>query len=202
MAAAARYFAEVGFSGPTRDLARRVGVTQPLLYKYFASKADLVEAVFARVYLDRLDPGWRALIVDRRRPLRARMVEFYRRYTDAIFTYEWMRIFMFAGLAGENLNARYLEHVRELLMKPLLAEISAAAPARKPDIEDMWSLHGSIIYLGIRKHIYQWPAPDDALPAIERAIDRFLGEFAPAARAVSPEVSPPRASTPPRRARS
>ena len=30
-------------------------MTQALLYKYFASKADLTEAVFERVYLGRLD---------------------------------------------------------------------------------------------------------------------------------------------------
>lgn len=206
VAAAVRYFAEVGFSGPTRELAQRVGVTQPLLYKYFASKADLVEAVFGHVYLDRLDPGWRALITDHSRPLRERMIDFYQRYTDAIFTYEWMRIFMFAGLAGETLNARYLDHVRELLMKPLLAEITTAAPGRAPDMEDMWSLHGAIIYLGIRKHIYQWPAPDDVGPFIARAIDRFLGEFAPAERAAAAPASPrelrQRASSRPKRARS
>ena len=67
VAEAVRYFAEVGFSGPTRDLARRAGVTQPLLYKYFATKADLTEAVFERVYLDRLDPSWPAMLTDRSR---------------------------------------------------------------------------------------------------------------------------------------
>ena len=38
VAAAARYFAEVGFSGPTRDLARRIGITR-------ASDAALILAV-------------------------------------------------------------------------------------------------------------------------------------------------------------
>jgi AcrR family transcriptional regulator len=173
---AVRYFAEVGFSGPTRDLARRAGVTQPLLYKYFATKADLTEAVFERVYLDRLDPAWPILLADRTQPLRDRLVAFYRAYTRAIFTYEWMRIFMFAGLAGEELNRRYLNRVRDRLLTPVLEELRAAAPAgvRPPDIEDMFNLHGSIVYLGIRRFIYQLPAPDDIDPIIERAVDRFL----------------------------
>ncbi len=177
VAEAVRYFAEVGFSGPTRDLARRAGVTQPLLYKYFATKADLTEAVFERVYLDRLDPAWPTLLADRSRPLRDRLLDFYRAYTRAIFTYEWMRIFMFAGLAGEELNQRYLNRVRDLLLRPVLEEMREATPpgSQPPDIEDMFSLHGSIVYLGIRRFIYQLPAPDDIDPIIERAVDRFLG---------------------------
>lgn len=173
--AAVPYFAEVGFSGSTRDLARRVGVTQPLLYKYFGTKADLMEAVFERVYLDRLDPAWPDLLTDRRRPLRERLTTFYMAYTDAIFTYEWMRIFMFAGLSGDRLNRRYLDHVRDLLLRPVMAEITAAAPPGEgPDMEDMLNLHGSIVYIGIRRFIYQLPVPADKGPVIARAVRRFL----------------------------
>ena len=180
--AAVRYFAEVGFAGSTRDLAQRVGVTQPLLYKYFATKAELAEAVFGRVYLDRLDPAWPSLLMDRQRPLEDRLIAFYRAYTGAIFTYEWMRIFMFAGLAGERLNRRYLEHVRELLLKPILAELRAelgSASGAGPDIEDVFNLHGGIVYLGIRRFIYQLPAPDDVGPIIERVVRHFLAGWAP-----------------------
>lgn len=175
--AAVSYFAEVGFSGSTRDLASRIGITQPLLYKYFSSKADLSEAVFERVYLDRLSPEWPALLADRSRPLKDRLIEFYGEYTTAIFTYQWMRIFMFAGLAGERLNRRYLEHVRDLLLAPVLAEMRERAPEKKPDVEDIWNLHGSIVYLGIRKFIYQLPVPDDVGPVIKRALERFLQDF-------------------------
>lgn len=172
--AAVAYFAEVGFGGPTRDLARRAGVTQALLYKYFASKADLTEAVFERVYLGRLDPQWLVAMRDRTVPLRARLVAFYRQYTKAIFTYEWMRIFMWAGLAGEALNRRYLGHVGERLLTPLATEIAAEGPGRAPTMEDMWNLHGGIVYIGIRRFIYHLPTPDDPGPAIEAAVDRFL----------------------------
>lgn len=177
--AAVRYFAEVGFSGSTRDLARRIGVTQPLLYKYFATKADLVEAVFERVYLDRLDPDWPRLLTDQSRPLKTRLSAFYRAYTSAIFTYEWMRVFMFAGLAGERLNQRYLTHVRDLLLKPVLDELRQAIDddAVGPDMEDMFNLHGGIVYLGIRRFIYQLPAPDEVGPIIDRAVDRFLAQW-------------------------
>ncbi|MGQ3353874.1 MAG: TetR/AcrR family transcriptional regulator [Phreatobacter sp.] len=177
--AAVCYFAEVGLSGTTRDLAKRAGITQALLYQYFRSKADLLEAVFARVYLDRMSPHWPGLITDRSRPLRERMLTFYAEYSGAIFSYEWLRIFMAAGLAGEALNRRYLDHVRDLLLVPLLEEIRFAARHNaQPEMEDLWNLHGGIIYLGIRRHIYHLPTPDDVMPVIERAIDRFLAGFA------------------------
>lgn len=177
--AAVCYFAEVGLAGTTRDLAKRAGITQALLYQYFRSKAEILEAVFARVYLDRMAPHWPGLIADRSRPLRERMVTFYGEYTRAIFTYEWMRIFMAAGLAGEALNRRYLEHVRDVLLAPLLEELrhEASGPLT-PEVEDLWNLHGGIVYLGIRRQIYHLPTPDDVMPVIERAIDRFLAGFA------------------------
>lgn len=172
--AAVRYFAEVGFEGPTRDLARRAGVTQALLYRYFPSKAALAEAVFERVYLGRLRPEWLPELQDRSVGLKARMCRFYEAYTRAIFTYEWMRIFMWAGLAGDALNRRYLEHVGDHLLAPLAEEVAATPGHARPTMEDVWNLHGGLVYLGIRRFIYRLPTPDDATEVIERAVERFL----------------------------
>ncbi len=174
---AVAFFAQVGLEGRTRDLSARLGITQSLLYKYFDSKESLLEAVFEHVYLNRLRPEWRAMLLDRAIPLRERMLSFYRAYTDAIFTYEWMRIFMFSGLAGGRLNERYFTHIAAFL-EPMHAEIAAAATGpRKPEMEDIWNLHGGIVYLGIRRYVYQTPTPDDVGPPIERAVDRFLAAF-------------------------
>ena len=41
---AADFFAEQGFEGGTRDLASNLGVSQPLLYRYFSSKEELIQA--------------------------------------------------------------------------------------------------------------------------------------------------------------
>jgi AcrR family transcriptional regulator len=178
MEAAVSFFAEAGLDGSTRELSERAGVTQPLLYKYFDNKAALIEAVFNHVYIDRLSPDWPKLIRDRSRPLRERATTFYLAYTEAIFTYEWMRIFVFAGLAGGELNERYLARLRETMLEPLLEELQAEAKGeRAPDIEDLWNLHGGLVYLGIRKYVYQVSTPDDLTTVIERAIDRFLKEF-------------------------
>ena len=172
---AVSFFADVGLDGKTRDLAKRLGITQSLLFNYFATKADLIEAVYAHVYIDRLSHDWPARLTDRRVPLRARLLTFYTEYSQLIFEYEWMRIFMFSGLAGAALNRRYLQHMGTVILHPLLEEIRAAAPHPvDPQMEDIWNLHGGIVYIGIRRHIYQVPTPDDPDVAIERAVDRFL----------------------------
>src|SRR3954463_13407701 len=86
VARATEFFSEQGFGGGTRDLARRLGVTQPLLYRYFPSKDDLIREVYRTVYLEPLDPGWEKLLPDRSRPIRDRLREFYNAYTDVIFS--------------------------------------------------------------------------------------------------------------------
>lgn len=175
---AASFFAEVGLDGNTRDLARRLGVTQSLIFKYFATKDELIEAVYEKVYLDRLSADWPARLRDRATPLRDRLLCFYTEYSKLIFEYEWMRIFMFSGLAGSELNRRYLEHIREFVLKPVLEETRATSRgAGSPEMEDVWNLHGGIVYIGIRRHIYRTPCPDDPGDAIARAIDRFLAGF-------------------------
>jgi AcrR family transcriptional regulator len=175
---AVAFFAEVGLDGNTRDLAKRIGVTQSLLFNYFATKDDLIEAVYEKVYLGRLSPDWPERLTDREVPLRRRLLDFYTEYSTLIFQYEWMRIFMFSGLYGAELNRRYLKHLGDVILLPLLGEIEhEASSGVTPVMEDIWNLHGGIVYIGIRQHIYRTPCPDDPSEAISRAIDRFLLSF-------------------------
>ncbi len=183
--AAVCYFAEVGFGGTTRDLAQRIGITQALLYRYFASKDDLVEAVYERIFIGRMKPHWVPELRDRAVPLEDRMVRFYRDYVT-IFTYEWMRIFMWAGLAGEKLNQRYLTRVASQLLDPLREEIVADGGYRVPDAEEVWGLHGGVVYIAIRRHIYRLPTPADDGPVVERNVRLFLAGL----RATRPARAP------------
>lgn len=172
---AVAFFAEVGLNGKTRELAGRLGVTQSLIFNYFTTKDDLIEAVYEQVYLHRLDADWPARLADRSVPLRDRLIAFYDEYSLLIFRDEWMRIFMFSGLAGATLNRRYLEHLRDVILYPLLAEFKHASPTGSTiTMEDIWNLHGGIVYIGIRRHIYRMPCPEDPSLAIAKAIDRFL----------------------------
>src|ERR1700758_2813993 len=90
---ATEFFSEEGFGGGTRALARRLGVTKPLLYRYFPSKDDLIKEVYRTVYLEPFGDGWEKLLGDRTRPLRERLKEFYAAYTGVIFSRKWLRIY-------------------------------------------------------------------------------------------------------------
>jgi AcrR family transcriptional regulator len=175
---AVRFFAEVGLEGKTRDLAKRLGVTQSLIFNYFATKDELIEAVYETVYLDRLSPDWPERLTDRSQPLRARLLSFYTEYSALIFEHEWMRIFMFSGLEGATLNRRYLEHLGDVILRPVLAETAAVSSGTvQPTMEDVWNLHGGIVYIGIRQHIYRMPAPENPDDIIARAVDKYLSFF-------------------------
>ncbi|OXJ25393.1 TetR family transcriptional regulator [Burkholderia sp. HI2714] len=177
---AVEHFATHGFSGSTRELARQIGVTQPLLYRYFPSKEALIDRVYDEVYT--WNPDWEKLIADRSVPLQQRLVAFYRSYAQTILRREWIRTFIFAGLSREGFNTRYLSRLRERVFLPVLRELRHAydltAPAseaqRNAEIELVWSLHASIFYLGVRKWVYGLPVPDDLDAEIERQVDAFL----------------------------
>src|SRR5262252_6632326 len=120
VAKATEFFSEEGFGGGTRDLARRLGVTQPLLYRYFPSKNDLIKEVYRTVYLEPLDEGWDNLLADRSRPLRDRLLEFYRGYTKVIFRRKWLRIYLYSGLKGLDINRRYVAVVRDKILTRMI----------------------------------------------------------------------------------
>jgi hypothetical protein len=71
-------------------------------------------------------------------------------------------------------NLRYLTRVGDSLLSALREEIAKDGRYRTPEMEEMWALHGSIVYLGIRRFIYQLPTPDDVGPVIDRSVKRFL----------------------------
>ncbi len=179
---AVRFFAEVGFEGQTRALAERLGVTQPLLYRYFADKEALIERVFDEVFLRRWRPEWEDLLVDRRRPLDERLTDFYQNYCRAIFSAEWIRIFMFAGLKGEGVNQRYFDIVSNNILKPFCIELrhdlglpsSQERPISDDEINLAWALHGSISYIALRKWIYKLPVPENIDALIATSVRAYL----------------------------
>jgi AcrR family transcriptional regulator len=182
VAGAVRFFAEVGFEGQTRELARRLGITQPLLYRYFHSKAALIEHVYREFFVHRLDPRDEAELVDRKIPLRERLIRFYTAYARRTVTYEWVRIYMFSGLKGVGLNARYMKLLRRRVFAPVIQEIRAelrlpqppVVPLTEAEFEEIWDLHASIFYLGVRKFIYGMELPEDLETAVARRVAAFL----------------------------
>ena len=182
LAGAIRYFAEVGFGGQTRQLAERLGITQPLLYRYFPTKRHLIERVFAEVFLKRVDPGWGDLIHDRSRPLADRLLEFYQRYSRATYTYEWIRIYMFSALMGNNINRRYIKIVEARILEPICAELRHACGLPGPDavpiseleLEHAWVMHGGLFYYAVRKYIYHSRVGGDFAAIVRRSVAAMI----------------------------
>lgn len=183
VAKATEFFSEEGFGGGTRDLARRLGVTQPLLYRYFPSKDDLIKEVYRTVYLEPLDNGWEKLLSDRTRPIRDRLQEFYNAYTSVIFTRKWLRIYLYSGLKGLDINRWYVGMVRDKILSRIIRECrhEAGLPAQnKPsssELEMAWVFHSGIFYYGVRKYIYESPVFEDKEQMISDALDVFLAGF-------------------------
>ncbi|WJR79805.1 TetR/AcrR family transcriptional regulator [Bradyrhizobium sp. NP1] len=177
---AIKYFAEVGFDAGTRPLAARLGVTQPLIFRYFPNKDDLLQAVYSEVFLSRWRIEWEHLLEDRSRPLRDRLIEFYNSYTDVIFHPKWMRIFLFAGLKALDLNRWYIKFVEERVHKRVCAEIRAengiarSGPISGLELELYWDFHGGIFYYGVRRFAYGVPVHLDLPAFIEASVDNLL----------------------------
>jgi AcrR family transcriptional regulator len=183
VAKATEFFSEQGFGGGTRDLARRLGVTQPLLYRYFPSKDDLIREVYRTVYLEPLDTGWEKLLTDRSRPIRERLREFYNAYTNVIFNRKWLRIYLYSGLKGLDINRRYVAVVQDKILTRIIRECrhEAGLPAQNnptaAELEMAWVFHSGIFYYGVRKYIYESPVLEDKEQMIADALDVFLAGF-------------------------
>jgi AcrR family transcriptional regulator len=179
---AVSFFAETGFGGDTRELAKRAQVTHALLFRYFPSKDALIERVYQEVYLGRWNPLWELLIRDRRIPLRERLVQFYRLYAQTILTYEWVRLIMFAGLRGADLNRQFFALVTERIVSPICSEVRHfyglpdfdAVPPTETEIELVWGVNSRIFYFGVRKYIYGMPVPENLDELIDAEVRTFF----------------------------
>ena len=192
--AAISYFAEAGFGVQTRELSRRLGVSQPLLYRYFPSKQDLISAVFEAVFMSQWRNEWIIELQDRKVPLRERLLAFYLQYAGATYRPEWIRIYMYAGLADMDLNRDYLALVRKKLLIVMCAEFrhtfmpQAIAdnlpPISAREIELLWTLHGGMFYWAIRRNIFNIKSVTPFETRTTDAIDLFLA----GARELYPQV--------------
>ena len=183
--AAVSYFAEFGFEGATRGLAERLGVTQPLIYRYFPSKDELIRAVYEHVYLSRWRGEWTDLLSRRDRPLRDRLIAFYEHYTGVIFEPQWMRIYLHAGLRGLDINRWWITFVEDHVLRTICAGVrelaglpdATAVPITSAEIDGYWLFHGGIFYYGMRENIYAVPPRTPLSRFIALSIDSFLDGF-------------------------
>lgn len=179
--AAVSFFAQHGFDASTRDLAKALNITQPLLYRYFPSKEALVsrvEEVFAKQWV----PHWEALIADRSQPLRNRLQTLFKDYAAFVLESDWVRLFIYAGLSGSGIHIRYMARMREQHFEPIARELRHEYGLPEPrnqeeideEVELAWSLHASVFYIGIRKWVYGVHIPADLSRSIDMKVDAYL----------------------------
>ncbi|WP_448955443.1 TetR/AcrR family transcriptional regulator [Labrys neptuniae] len=193
--AAIAFVAERGLGFTTRELAESLGITQPLLYRYFSSKQALVERIYQDIYMRRWRPEWNDLLKDRAVPLRERLVTYLKQYTRAILDRNWIRIFLVSALDDPVISQRYLDRLHGETFSIILAEIASetgrAVPTDPKQVqlatEVIWGFHSSFFYLGVRKYIYRREIPEDIDAVIEARVDAFLNGILPSATHFLPE---------------
>ncbi len=178
--AAADHFAEVGFGGSTREIAKRLGVTQPLLYRYFPDKDGLIEAVYRTVYLESWNPDWDAGLSDRSVPVRDRFEKFYHDYAKANFNPRWLRIAYMAGLRDAEINEWYNHLIEELILKKLIQEhrvelgMEDSAFVDTKELSFAWQLHGGLLHFGWRHHVLELAPCETVEDAISNGLDMYF----------------------------
>ncbi|MEK9568588.1 MAG: TetR/AcrR family transcriptional regulator [Paracoccaceae bacterium] len=179
---AIEFFSQEGFDSSTRQLAAKLNVTQPLLYRYFPSKDDLINQVYEAVYMGRWDDNWDKLLRDQSKSLEERLNIFYQQYTAKVFEDKWLRIFLFSGLKGIEINKRYLKFVQENVIQVIGDQYLKAYKPQQLRLTDreqeiIWVTHGSLIYYGIRKHVYGSGVFSDTFDIIESSIRGMLAQL-------------------------
>jgi AcrR family transcriptional regulator len=183
--AAVRFFARHGFDAQIRELAKAIGISQGLIYRYFRSKQALVERVYEHTFLQRWEPEWELILADRKRPLRERLERFYGSYLAAIDDPDWIRLVMHSGLDGNDLTRRYIETQVAGLLALIARECRASAAGgsgadvTQADIEAVWHLHSTFIYYLVRKHIFGVAVTDSPAMLVSVAVGSFLDGLRP-----------------------
>jgi AcrR family transcriptional regulator len=199
--AAVELFSERGMGVTAQALADRVNVTQPLIHRYFPAKADLIAAIRDRIQNAHWDPVWREIITDRGRAIDDRIVDFYRRYLPHIYSDAWYRGFWYAALADPGFAQTYLARVTEELLLAIVDEVRrengfpdlSAIAADPREIELVWGMHSTTIFLGIRRYVYRTPVSPDVDTTVRDQMQAYL-HMAPI---VMSELMPPPASARP-----
>ena len=181
------FFADYGLTAQTRALANAIGVTQRLLYRYFPSKAQLLREVYDAAILAPFKAVWLVQLTDRSRPVRERLIAFYRDYSANVLTKRWLRLFLYASLGESDMAPDYIQAIVAQLLDTIADEtaheLAIVMPAdARLSREIAWILHGSISHYAIRHHVYGASQECDPDLVVSLHVETFLAGFAAAAR--------------------
>jgi len=173
LAKAVEVFAEYGLTAQTRALADACGVSQRLLYRFFPTKAALLEEVYNTEIAGPFKAAWFVQLADRSKPVEERLTEFYREYYADVLKRRWLRLFLYASLAEVDIAPTYIAAIitrmLELIVEEAAHELGLRAPRERTLRHELgWTLHGAVSHLAIRRHVYRSdnPVPPDEVIAM------------------------------------
>jgi AcrR family transcriptional regulator len=183
LASAADFFAEYGLTAQTRALAASCGVAQRLLYRYFPSKAALLDEVYREAIVSPFKAVWLVQLRDRSGPLEQRLLGFYRNYYDTVLTRKWLRLFLYASLAEARMAPDYISAIVFELLETIVREAAYEMKVELPKDSALlhevgWTLHGAVSHLAIRRHLYGASLDVAEQRVLALHVRGFLGGFA------------------------
>jgi len=155
-----QFFAQHGFGGQLRDLAKSIGVTHALLYHYFPTKQALVDRVYLEVFEGRWRNEWDALLDDPDLSVEDKLTAFYLEYVNITLSREFTRILVFSGLTDHTITDRFFAMLRARLFPRLIREtrrlrgVFSRAKSTEREMELLMGLHGGFFYISMRRWIY------------------------------------------------
>jgi AcrR family transcriptional regulator len=180
--AALELFSEKGMGITVQELADRVNVTQPLVHRYFPAKTDLLAAIFDTLQNAHWDAGWTATLTDASLPMEDRIVAFYGSYLPHIFHDRWYRGFLFAALEDPVFAQFYLARINDALLLPIISGVRtqfgfpgfADVPFFDREVELVWGMHSTLVYVGIRRYVYHAEAAVDLEATVRDQMRAYL----------------------------
>jgi AcrR family transcriptional regulator len=180
--AAIDIYAQKGMAITVQELADRVHVTQPLVHRYFATKADLLSAIAEVVQSGHWDVRWREILVDPSLSLAERLEAFYKCYLPNIYKPRWFRAFMFLSLSDPTGAQGYLNKFKINLFSEIVdgARREHGFPpihdraATEREYELIWSMHSTLVFAGIRHSIYEMQLGADMEVVMKDQVKAYL----------------------------
>lgn len=180
--AAMDLYSQKGLGITVQALADSVHVTQPLIHRYFPTKADLIGAIRDRIQNAHWDPTLRERLSDRTRPMEERLFDFYDRYLPHIYRDTWYRGFWYSALADPTFAQSYLAKVTRELLTSIVDEARfrfgypsiKEVPVFEREIELVWGMHSTMVFVGIRRNVYHTPVSEDLDATVKDQVNAFL----------------------------
>ena len=176
------FFSEYGLTAQTRALATACGISQRLLYRFFPTKAALLDEVYGDAILGPFKAVWFDKLTDRSQGIEERLIDFYQDYFSTVLTRKWLRLFLYSSLAEGRMAPDYIAAIIKRLMTVTAEEVAAELNVTLPDDpalvhEIAWTLHGTISHFAIRRHLYHASQEVPAETVIAIHVRSFLAGF-------------------------